>query len=111
MIVKFKTCKSSLAEDWERSMQKEIQGVTSLEFFRHSDYIGTVAIEMDNVVDYEVGQVYVNQEVYECVYAKMGIEDDKYTRNLMITGDEFQELLLKTTNKKVKTAQEILNEL
>lgn len=111
MIVKFKTCKSSLLEDWERAMQKEMQGVSSLDFYRHSDYIGTVAIEMDNVVDYEVGQVYVNQQVHECVYAKLGIEDDKYTSDLIITGDEFQELLLKLNNKKVRTAQEILNEL
>jgi hypothetical protein len=111
MIIKFKTSKSCMLEDWERNMQKELSGPTSLDFYRHSDYVGTVAVEMDNVVDYEVGRVWVNQERFECVYAKMGIEDDKYTRNLIISGDDFEALLMKLREKEVQTPEQVLNSI
>lgn len=90
---------------------KGIIRTNQFRFYRTSDYIGTVAVEMDNVVDYEVGRVWVNQEKFECVYAKMGIEDDKYTRNLIISGDDFETLLVKLKGKEVSTPEQVLNSI
>jgi len=111
MIIEFNTSKASLEETFDRAMQAETTGEASLTFHRERDYISTTAIEMDNVVDYEVGKVWVNNQEYDCVYAKLDITDDSYTRNLMITGADFRVLLESTRNIKIRSAEEMLNKI
>lgn len=106
MILEFKTIRFDSQEQYERELKAELQGEASVEFFRESDYVGITTVEMDDVVDYDVSPVYLNQEKYECVFARLS--NDDYTRNLMISGEEFRILLQHVRNIKIKKAEDIL---
>ncbi len=107
MIVEFKTSRSSMYESYERELQVELSGPSSVEYCRKNDYIATIALEMDTVIDYEVGKVYVNDNLHNCIYAR--IEDDISSRNLLIEEEDFKKILEYTRNCKIKSAVEILN--
>lgn len=106
MILEFKTIRSDLEESFNREKQAEVQGEISLEFFREHDYISTTTVEMDDVIDYDVSIVYCNNQKHECVFARIG--EETYTRNLLISGDDFKLILQQVRNMKIKSAENIL---
>jgi len=108
MIVQFDTVRESLKEKFERSQQEDLQGKSSLSFFYENDYISKLFVEMDDVVDFASEKIYCNTALYECVYARL--RDGNYTQNLLIDSESFKQLLEKTRNIKIKSANELLNE-
>jgi len=107
MIVEFKTVRSSIEEKFERDKQEEMNGKYSLPFLNEYDYIASIFIELNNVIDFEEGQVYVNDKLHICVYVR--VDDDTYTRNVLIEPGKFKSILEYSRNEKIKTATEILN--
>lgn len=109
MIVEFETIKSSSFENYERELQAELSGPNSVPYCRSKDYITTIALEMDTVIDYEAGLVYHNAKLLNCIYVR--VADDISTRNILITSEEFKSILEHTRNCKIKTAEEILKQI
>ena len=107
MIVEFKTVRSNTEEQFYRSQQEEMSGKYNVPFLNEKDYIASIFIEMDNVIDFEEGQVYLNSKLYTCVYVRYA--DDSFTRNILVEPGKFKSIIEYCRNEKIRTATEILN--
>lgn len=108
MIVEFKTVRASSLEQYEKSKDMELQGKDiHLEFFNTQDYITSIFVEMDDIIDFTVGKAYCNSEVFECIYIRF--TEENISPNILIKGEEFKRILEHTRNMKIKTSDEILN--
>jgi hypothetical protein len=108
MIVEFKTVRGSSKEVFEKEQTSEL-GIANKEFFNTEDYITSIFIEMDDVVDFTVGRTYYNSEMYECVYIRFA--DESIGPNVLVKGEDFKRILENIRGCKIKTASEILNQL
>jgi len=106
MIVEFKSVRSSLKEVWEREQTMDMGTKPSFEY--KEDYMSSFFLEMDDVIDFAVGKVWFNGVPKECIYARLSEEE---TPNLVIDGRDFKKILEHTKNCKIKTADEILNNI
>jgi len=109
MIVEFKTVRASSKEQFEKEQISEIGGMNSKEFFNTEDYITSIFVEMDDVVDFTVGRTYYNDKMYECVYIRF--TDESIGPNVLVKGEDFKRILESIRGCKIKTASEILNQL
>lgn len=110
MIVEFKTVRASSKEAFEKENLSEMgTAFTNKEFFNKEDYITSIFIEMDDVVDFTVGRTYHNSQIHECIYIRFTEED--VSPNVLIKGEDFKRILESVRGCKIKTASEILNQL
>jgi hypothetical protein len=109
MIVEFKTVRASSKEQFEKEQVSEMGGKNFKEFFNTEDYITSLFIEIDNVVDFTVGRTYYNDKMYECIYIRF--KDESISPNVLIKGKDFKRILENIRGCKIKTASEILNQL
>lgn len=109
MIVEFKTVRGSSKESFEKEQASEIGGTSSKEFFNTEDYITSIFVEMDDIVDFTVGRTYYNDTMYECVYIRF--TDENISPNVLVKGEDFKRILESIRGCKIKTASEILNQL
>lgn len=107
MVVEFKTVRQNAQEVFEREQTIELHGIHSIEFGNQKDYITSIFVEMDDVIDFTGGRAYHNQEFKECVYLRLN--DDQHTPNILMSIEEFKKIFEETRNCKIKTAEEILN--
>lgn len=105
MILEFKTVRSNLKELFEK--EKLVEMGNQPVFENQEDYITSTFLEMDDVVDFAVGNVWFNGNTIECVYARL--ITDENTSNLIIDRRDFKKIIEYTKNCKIKTADEILN--
>lgn len=108
MIIEFKTVRASAKEAFEKNKLSET-GMVNQEYYNEEDYITSIFIEIDDVVDFTVGKVYHNSEVHECVYIRF-VEENVST-NVLINGEDFKRILESVRGCKIKTASQILNQL
>ena len=109
MIVEFKTVRASSKEQFEKEQLSEMGGMNNKEFFNTEDYITSLFVEMDDVVDFTVGRIYYNDKMCECVYIRF--TDENISPNVLIKGEDFKRILENIRGCKIKTASEILNQL
>ena len=109
MIVEFKTVRASSKEQFEKEQLSEMSGMNNKEFFNTEDYITSLFVEMDDVVDFTVGRTYHNDKMYECVYIRFA--DESIGPNVLVKGEDFKRILENIRGCKIKTASEILNQL
>ena len=109
MIVEFKTVRASSKEEFEKEQLSEMGGMNNKEFFNTEDYITSLFVEMDDVVDFTVGRTYHNTQLYECVYIRF--TDENIGPNVLVKGEDFKRILENIRGCKIKTASEILNQL
>ena len=109
MIVEFKTVRASSKEEFEKEQLSEMGGMNNKEFFNTEDYITSLFVEMDDVVDFTVGRTYHNTQLYECVYIRF--TDESIGPNVLVKGEDFKRILENIRGYKIKTASEILNQL
>ena len=110
MIVEFKSVRGCAKKGFEKNQDQENpMGIptTPPSFYNEKDYVTSVYLEMDTVVDFTVGRVFYNSNMHECVYANTG--EGLSTHNLLILGTDFKKILEFTRNIKIKGADEILN--
>lgn len=106
MIVEFKTVRSNIKELFDKERNVELGGQP--EFHNHFDYTASFFLELDEVIDFVEGKVYINGKSHTCVYARL---NDEETPNLLILPEAFKSLLEYTRNIKINTAEEILNRI
>lgn len=107
MLVEFNTVKSSHKEMYEKELERKLTGERSVPYTNEKDYLCSITIDMDTVIDFEEGTVYYNEQKVSCVYAKL--TDETTTRNLFIEYDLFKKIFEEAKGVKVKTVNEILN--
>ena len=105
MLIEFETVVSSRKEDHERSILEETLGHAKVPFHKERDYISTCAVEINDVVGYDVGDVWYNSERRETLYAKL--KDGEYTRNLLISAEDFKKVYRNATGKVIVNHREI----
>lgn len=103
MLIEFKTVRCSSEEQWEKENVLEEPG-----FHNTKDYITTMTVEMEDVVDYTGGRTYYNGKTIECVYPRFR-DEFQGSVNLLVTADEFKRILEKTRNIRIQSAAELLN--
>ena len=110
MIIEFKTVRASSKEEFEKEKLSEMgTSFINKEYFNKEDYITSIFIEIDDVVDFTVGRTYHNSQVHECVYIRFNEQD--ISSNILIKGEDFKRILESVRGCKIKTASEILNQL
>lgn len=110
MLIEFKTVRASSKESFEKEQLSEMGGALgNKEFFNTEDYITSIFVEMNDVVDFTVGRTYHNNQLYECVYIRF--TDENISPNVLIKGEDFKRILESIRGCKIKTASEILNQL
>ena len=109
MLIEFKTVRASSKEQFEKEQLSEMGSMNNKEFFNTEDYITSLFVEMDDVVDFTVGRTYYNDKMYECVYIRFA--DESIGPNVLVKGEDFKRILENIRGCKIKTASEILNQL
>lgn len=100
-IVEFMTIRGNLEESYERNRLMEM-GQTP-EFACKHDYMTTIVIDMDNVIDYSVGKTYLNGQELEAVYPNMyGMESPP----LLCSPEVFKKIYEESRNLKIKSFTE-----
>lgn len=106
-MVEFDTVHSSHMEARERDLQAELHGNASVPFHHEDDYLSTIVIEMDNVVDFRAGKVWMNNDELDCVYARVSQDYEEWTQNLLISMEDFKKVLSYSTGKRILNYREL----
>lgn len=107
MLVEFKTIKTSYPERWQKEIEEDINGRSSVGPFNQEDWVGRVCVELDEIIDFEETVIYQNNIPRQCV---IGYDSEgRATRNLLVKYDDFKKLYEQNDGIVIKTAEELLN--
>ncbi len=90
MIVEFDTVRCCAKELYDREIAKEVSGEASVPFYREHDYKTKMTVELDRIVDFTAGRVFMNDQCFECVYAYDS--ENEMSPNLLISYEDFKKM-------------------
>jgi hypothetical protein len=102
-LVEFKSVICDIEETHEREVQQEMHGITP-EVFKEKDILMSTVIDMDRVISWDETTVVYNNTIKKCVFAKM--DDESWTRHLLIDSDKFKQIYEYVHNTKVKNIED-----
>ena len=102
MLVEFKTVMYNGEESRERDIQEDLQGASSVPYWRENDYIANTTLDVSMVVGWDACNIVYNDKLVETVQVKMS--DESWSRPLLITHQEFTILYENVTGIKVRKA-------
>lgn len=68
MLIEFDTIRGSRKESWEKEIQADLNGESSVPFQNSEDYMTQITVEMNNIIDFTGGRFWFNDKEYDCVY-------------------------------------------
>ena len=108
MIIEFQTVRASSKEAFEKEKYSEL-GTANTEFYNTEDYITSIFLEMNDVVDFTVGRTYFNSQILECIYVRL--VEENISPNILVKGEDFKRILESIRGCKIENASQILNRL
>lgn len=108
-IVIFSSVFADKEETYTQEQLEETQGIP-IPFHNKEDYIGQIAVNLSNVIGFEEGQCSFNDQTLNCIYAEYN-KPNEYTRNLLISKEEFREMLEYVHSIKIPKASEYLKQI
>lgn len=104
MLVEFESVRSDLKESYDRDLKRDLTGEASVPFECEEDYIEKITIEMNQVIEFNGGRVYLNGKRMNCTYV---VTEDGISPNLLIPYEEFKRIYTKLMRNQVLIAEEL----
>jgi len=93
MIVELLTVRGSIEESYEKEQEyanAEKIGTTEPDFRNKDDYVTHIIVDMDTVIDYSVGKVWLNDREMICIYPRTSADDQ--LPNLLVSKEVFKKI-------------------
>lgn len=107
MIIQFKTVRGSLLESINDELS--VLGIDQENKFNELDYISSIYLEMNKVIDFTVDRTLINDKEVECIYPITEHIDG--TPNLLISEKDFVKIFEYAKNTKIQYSNELLIKL
>jgi hypothetical protein len=104
MLIEFDTVRSSSKESFEKQKLTEV-APSSVPFENENDYVSTIVVDMNTVIDFVGARIYLNSEYKECVYCRTS--GDEALPNILINSSDFKRVFEYAKGIKIIRHEEI----